>query len=214
MRARKDSMIMTRSKISAALLAAGLLSACGPETDRLTPVSNPSLYSVNQPVVQRTDLALDLAAAGGGIPSAERVRLAHWFDSLDLRYGDRVYIDEQGYSDPRNRDDVAAVAADYGLLLSEGAPLSAGSAAPGMLRVIVSRTRASVPGCPIWQDQTVGAPETTSTNFGCATNSNLANMIADPNDLVRGQSSDGMRDSLQGSKAVKIYRDRVPTGTK
>jgi pilus assembly protein CpaD len=180
----------------------------------LTPVSNPSLYSVNQPVVQRTDLALDLAAAGGGIPSAERVRLADWFDSLDLRYGDRVYIDEQGYSDPRNRDDVAAVAADYGLLLSEGAPFSAGSAAPGMLRVIVSRTRASVPDCPIWQDQTVGAPETTSTNFGCATNSNLANMIADPNDLVRGQSSDGMRDSLQGSKAVKIYRDRVPTGTK
>jgi pilus assembly protein CpaD len=212
--ARKESMTMTRSKISAALLLATTLSACGPETNRLTPVSNPSLYSVNQPVVQRSDFVLDIAAAGGGVPSSERARLADWFYSLDLRYGDRVYIDEQGYSDPRNRDDIAAVASDYGVLLSEGAPLSAGSAAPGLLRVIVSRTRASVPGCPIWEDQTVGAPETTSTNFGCATNSNLATMIADPNDLVRGQSSDGTRDSIQGSKAVKNYRDRIPTGVK
>ena len=203
---------MTRFNISAALLIAGTLSACGPETNRLTPVSNPSLYSVNQPVVQRSDFVFDLAAAGGGVPSSERARLADWFDSLDLRYGDRVYITDQGYSDPRSRDDIADVAADYGLLLSEGAPFSVGSAAPGMLRVIVSRTGATVPGCPIWEDQMVGAPETTSTNFGCATNSNLANMIADPNDLVRGQTGDMMRD-VQGSKAVKLYRERTPGGS-
>ena len=204
---------MTRFTSSVALVAVALgLGACGPETNRLTPVSNPSLYSVNQPVVQRTDFVLDVAA-GNGVSAAEKARLADWFESLRLGYGDRVYVDEAGYRDARNRADVAQVAADYGLLLSEGAPLSAGAAAPGMVRVIVSRTVASVPGCPIWEDEQVGAPERTATNFGCATNSNLAAMIADPNDLVLGQEGGDARDNVQGSKAVKLYRDRQPTGT-
>ena len=204
---------MTRFTSSVALVATALtLSACGPETNRLTPVSNPSLYSVNQPVVQRTDFVLDVAASGGGVPASEKGRLADWFESLRVGYGDRVYIDQAGYGDAQSRADVAEVAADYGLLLSDGAPVSVGSAAPGMVRVIVSRTAASVPGCPIWEDETVGAPERTATNFGCATNSNLAAMIADPNDLVRGQTGGDTVQGVQGSKAVKLYRDRAPTG--
>jgi pilus assembly protein CpaD len=213
MRARKESMTMTRFTSSVALAAVALtLSACGPETDRLTPVSNPSLSSVNQPVVQRTDFVLDVASSGEGVPTSEKGRLADWFGSLNLGYGDRVYVDESGYRDDRARADVAQVAADYGLLLSDGAPVSAGSAAPGSVRVIVSRTTASVPGCPVWEDQSVGAPETTATNYGCATNSNLAAMVADPNDLVRGQSGDATGDDVQASKAVKLYRDRKPSG--
>ena len=81
-----------------------------------------------------------------------------------------------------------------------------------MVRVIVSRATASVPGCPVWEDEQVGAPERTATNYGCATNSNLAAMVADPNDLVLGQEGAGVRDNVQGSKAVKLYRDRAPTG--
>ena len=203
---------MTRFTSSVALVAVALtLSACGPETYRLTPVSNPSLYSANQPVVQRTDFVLDVASSGG-VPASEKARLADWFESLNLGYGDRVYVDGAGYADARSRADVAEVAADYGLLLSNGAPVSAGAAAPGMVRVVVSRATASVPGCPVWEDEQVGAPERTATNYGCATNSNLAAMVADPNDLVLGQEGAGVRDNVQGSKAVKLYRDRAPTG--
>jgi len=203
---------MTRFTSSAALLAMALtLSACGPETNRLTPVSNPSLYSVNQPVVQRTDFVLDVAGSGG-VSASEKARLADWFESLRLGYGDRVYVDQAGYGDARSRADVAEVAADYGVLLNSGAPVSAGAAAPGMVRVIVSRATASVPGCPIWEDEPVGAPERTASNYGCATNSNLASMIADPNDLVLGQEGNEVRDNVQGAKAVKLYRDRAPTG--
>jgi len=79
--------------------------------------------------------------------------------------------------------------------------------------VIVSRASASVPGCPIWEDETVGTPERTSTNFGCATNQNLARMIADPNDLVLGQSGAGGANGDTASKAIKSYRDAAPTGT-
>ncbi len=204
---------MTRFTSSAALVAITLgLSACGPETNRLTPVSNPSLTSVSQPVVQRTDFVLDLAGSGSGVPASEKARLADWFDSLRVSYGDRVYVETAGYDDAQSRADIAEVAGDYGLLLNEGAPLSAGSAAPGMVRVIVSRTIATVPGCPIWEDEMVGAPEGTSSNYGCATNSNLAAMIADPNDLVLGQSGTSPRENVQGSKAIRLYRDRAPTG--
>jgi pilus assembly protein CpaD len=205
---------MARFKSSAALaLVAMATTACGPRTDRLTPVSNPSLSSVNQPVVQRTDYVLDLNSTGSGIPETEQQRLANWFDSLQLRYGDRVSIDQGGgYADPASQQDVSDVAAQFGLLLTEGAPITAGGVQPGSVRVIVSRTSASVPGCPIWQDPQIGAPTKTSTNYGCAINSNLAAMIADPNDLVLGQvgSSDG--NSVAGNKAIRQYRTAPPTG--
>ena len=207
---------MARFKSSAALAALAVFAtACGPETNRLTPVSNPSLYSVNQPVVQRTDYVLDVSSTGSGIPAYERQRLADWFDTLQLGYGDRVSIDEAaGYADPATRQQIAEVAADYGLLLTQGAPVTAGRVQPGSVRVIVSRSSASVPGCPIWEDEMVGAPERTSTNYGCATNSNLAAMIADPNDLVLGQTGSSQGNSTAGNKAIKLYRDTLPTGSK
>ncbi|HEX8442133.1 MAG TPA: CpaD family pilus assembly lipoprotein [Allosphingosinicella sp.] len=205
---------MNRLPFSAALTALALgTAACGPETNRLTPVSNPSIYSVNQPVVQTTNYVFDLSSAGAGLPASEQGRLADWFEGLDLRYGDRVYVQDAGYYGAA-RDDVASVVGNFGLLLSDGAPVTAGPVAPGAVRVIVTRASASVPGCPIWEDPLVGAPEQTSTNFGCATNSNLAGMIADPNDLVRGQTSRGDRDFVTGTKPVRGYRDRQPTGAK
>lgn len=205
---------MNRLPLSAALAVLTLgAAACGPETNGLTPISNPSLYSVNQPVVQQTNYVFDLNSAGSGLPASEQGRLADWFDGLELRYGDKVYVQDSGYYGSA-REDVAAVAADYGLLVSDGAPITAGPVAPGAVRVIVKRATASVPGCPIWEDPVVGSPEQTSTNYGCATNSNLARMIADPNDLVRGQSGGTERDYVTGSKAIKAHRDRVPTGVK
>lgn len=205
---------MGRIKVSAALFAAtALLTACGPGTNGLTAVSNPSLSSVNQPVVQRTDYVLDLSSSGSGIGPAEQERLASWFDSLQLGYGDRIWVDQSGgYADPQSRQDIAAVAGEYGLLLNEGAPVTAGAVQPGSVRVIVSRTVATVPGCPIWEDEVVGAPENTSTNYGCATNGNLAAMIADPNDLVLGRTGVGGGDPTESTKSIKSYRNRVQTG--
>jgi pilus assembly protein CpaD len=207
-------MIMARLKSSTALAGLAIAaSACAPHTDRLTPVSNNSMYSLNQPVVQRTDYVLDVGAAGGGIPASEQQRLAQWFETLRLGYGDRISVDQAGdYSDPAARQAVANVAAQFGLLLTDGAPITAGGVQPGSVRVIVSRTSASVPGCPNWGDPTIGAPERMSANYGCATNSNLAAMIADPNDLVLGQTGSKDGYSTVGSKAIWQYRSAAPTG--
>ena len=177
----------------------------------LTPSYNPSVYSVHQPVVQRTDYVLDLAAPGGLAPS-EAARLQAWFDGLQLGYGDRVWVDEgTGYSGGRVRQDVAGVVQSYGLLLNEGAPVTTGPLQPGTARVVVSRMNASVPTCPDWSDARLGAPSSpTHSNYGCAVNSNLAAMIANPADLVLGQA--GTNDAAAGARAVKAYRDRPQSG--
>ena len=204
---------MARSKSLAAFVAIGAAITLSAAADAKRPRHGPErgLDSLNQPVVQRTDFALDLPAQDDGLSPADRVRLDSWFESLGLGYGDHVFV-EEGYGPGPARHDVARVAADYGILLSDGAPITAGEVAPGAVRVIVSRSTASVPGCPNWSRDR--GPSSTSSNYGCAVNSNLAAMIADPSDLVLGQSGSVSGDGHSGSKAVKIYRDAVPSGAK
>jgi pilus assembly protein CpaD len=205
---------MARFHSAAALAGLALAAtACGPETNRLTPISNPSLYSVNQPVVERTNYTFDLAPGFGGIGTGDRARLGDWFRTLGLRYGDRIYVDDGGLGDSATRQAVAELAADYGLLLSDGAPIVEGPVRARGVRVIVTRTSASVPGCPNWEDELVGAPERTATNFGCATQSNLASMIADPNDLVLGQTPNDVTPAPEVSRAVNVHRSRAASGT-
>ena len=202
---------MAQMKITAAALslALALATASAPAGAR---DRNPGLNSVNQPVVQRVDYVIDIASHGNGVPDSELYRLSDWFESLRLGYGDAVSVDA-GYGDERARQDVAGVAAEYGLLLNNGAPITAGAVPSGAVRVIVSRSEASVPGCPNWEDsRDIGNRITTSSNYGCAVNSNLASMVADPNDLVLGQVGSGRNNAATASKAIKLYREAQPTG--
>jgi pilus assembly protein CpaD len=195
--------------LAALILAGTALAGCGADHG---PGFNPSLYSVHQPVVQRSDLALDLGTSGGRVPQGELERLAAWFDSLQIGYGDRIFVDEpQGYGAPGARQDVAALAGRRGLMVAEGAPLTNGSVQPGSVRVIVSRMRASVPDCPAGRAVDTGQHTTTSAGFGCGVNSNLAAMIADPNDLVLGQTGSTQSDP---ARAIRTYRDTPQTGTR
>lgn len=207
---------MARNVTIAALLAVGsLTAACNGAGGQVASASeNRSVDSVNQPVVQRTDYVMDVAA-DERMSVGERQRLIAWFDSLGLGYGDRVFIDEGSYRAPAARAEVARVAAEYGILLSEGTPITAGEVPGGSVRVIVSRSTASVPGCPNWEQPSVfGTSEATPGGYGCAVNSNLAAMVADPSDLVLGQAGSGTGDPYTVAKPVKVYREQAPSGTK
>ena len=50
------------------------------------------------------------------------------------------------------------------------------------------------------------------SNYGCSVNVNLAAMIANPGDLVKGQEGLPSSDGATSGKAIKSYRDRKPTG--
>lgn len=190
-----------------AIAALGLtVAGCG--------TKNRGLESVHQPVVSRTDYVIDVDTGYEGLADGEVQRLGGWFDSLKLGYGDRIAIDGGGRSTSGvARDAIAGVAARYGLLLDENAPIVPGAIAAGALRIVVSRTKATVPGCPDWS-RTAGEnfDQHSGSNFGCGVNSNLASMVADPRDLIQGRDGDGVTDSTAANKAIKSYRDRKPTG--
>lgn len=181
--------------------SAAALGACGPV--------NRGLESVNQPVVQRTDYVFDLPGATLG--PVDEQRLAAWFDTLHLGYGDTVSIDDRsGYG--AARASIAAVVARYGLLLADTAPVTQGSADVTGVRVVVSRSTASVPHCPNWDRSAISEISGSSmSNFGCATNSNLAAMVANPSDLIHGQGGSGA-DAMTINRAIKTYREAEPTG--
>ena len=205
---------MHRLPTLAAIVALGLgASGCATNRGELSAANNQSLYSVHQPVVQRTDFVIDLQTSGDSVPASELQRLDAWFQSIDAGYGDRISVDEAGgYENSGARADIARAAARYGLLLSDGAPVLNGTVQPGAIRVIASRATAEVPGCPDWSEDRVYPNANTSSNFGCATNTNLAAMIANPDDLVVGQDTTTDTAFIAG-RAIRVYRTRVPTGT-
>lgn len=200
---RSKTAVTTAIAISLGLMLAG----CGS-----TP-GNRSLYSVKQPVVERRNFTLDVAAGASGLSLPEQKRLSDWFAIMDLRYGDRVAIDGTAINDAA-RADVSAIAGRQGILLSEGAPTTPGFIEPGRIRVVVTRSRAHVPGCPDWSGTFASnLGNSTSADFGCAINSNFAAMIADPEHLLKGAEGSGETVVMSSTKAIETYREATPTGS-
>jgi len=145
---------------------------------------NRTMESVHQPIVSRTDYVFDMPSRTS---PADRARLSEWFRSLDLAYGDRVSVDDPSGS-ASNRGEVAELASYYGAAFEPVAPVTQGNIPPGNIRVIVSRTKAEVPGCPDWSRPSNPTFDNHAmSNYGCATNANLAAMVANPEDLVSGK---------------------------
>jgi pilus assembly protein CpaD len=200
-------MPLRRNSAAALALSLGLaLSACN------QPPVNTSLNSIKQPVVERSNFTLDLATGADGLSIPEQARLENWFGSLDLRYGDRIALENAAGNDAA-RADVAAIAGRHGLLLADGAPVTSGFVEPGAVRVVVTRTTASVPGCPDWQDHFASNLENAADDgFGCAINSNYAAMVADPEHLLHGAEGTGETVVMSSTKAIQSYREQKPSG--
>ena len=199
-----------RNKLAFLLLATVATGACSYTPGE--PGPQRGVAAINVPVVSRADYSFDVAAPGGSLPASEEARLDAWFRGLQLGYGDSITVD--GPMADMAAGDVARIAGRYGLLVSGGAPVTVGAIPDGAVRVVVSRTRASVPGCPNWSSEP-GAPNYNNemiSSFGCGVNSNLAAMVANPQDLVHGQEGSGVTDPVTSTRAVNVYRSTAPTG--
>ena len=201
-------MLANKRMITGAVaLSLGLaLGACG------NMPTNKSLYSTKQPVVERSNYTFDVQTGSGGLTIPEQQRLAGWFEAMDLRYGDRVSIEDPMMSGA-TKAAIAELAARHGILVSEGAPVTAGYVQPGQARVIITRSTAGVPGCPDWSAKSdMNYNNATSPGYGCATNSNIAAMIANPEDLIEGQKGTGETTIMTSNKAIDSYRSQDPSG--
>jgi pilus assembly protein CpaD len=195
-------------RLGALALLAMPLAACKTSVNR-------GVQSVHQPVVSHSAFTYDVQAGpDGSLSASEARRLDDWFGSIGLGYGDQVAIVTDGYYSPTLRDGIADVVARHGMLVGEDSSAAAGSAPAGSIRLVVRRASAHVPGCPDWS----GKGETefqlgTTSNFGCGINGNLAAMVANPDDLVRGQSSDSDLRTATSNRAISTYREKTPTGS-
>jgi pilus assembly protein CpaD len=176
--------------------------------------SNKGLSSVHQPVVERTNYTLDLNSGPGGLSLPEQRRLAGWFEAMDLRYGDRISFDDP-LASTATRGAVEGVASRFGMLVGDSNPATAGAVSAGTVRVTITRSSARVPGCPDWSAKSdTNLNNGTSTNYGCAVNSNMAAMVADPEHLIKGADSTGRTVVMSSTKAIDSYREAKPTGEK
>ena len=203
----KHSKLAKAPGIALALSLGLVLGGCGGMP------TNQSLYSTKQPVVERTNFTFDVQTGQGGLSIPEQQRLANWFDAMELGYGDRVTIEDPMSSDA-TREAVANLAGRHGVLLEEEAPVTSGFVEPGFARVVLTRSTAEVPGCPDWSAKSdMNYNNGTYPNYGCAVNSNLAAMVANPEDLIEGQSGTGETVIMSSTKAIDSYREQAPTGT-
>ena len=197
---------MNRPLTAALALSLGLaLASCGGMPE------NRTVYSVHQPVVERSTVALDVTTNADGLPVTEQRRVAEWFEAMDLRYGDRVSVE-----DPFGRDETRAAVADiagrYGMLLSDGTPVTSGEIQPGQARVVITRSRASVPGCPDWSAKSDATLSNgISPGYGCANNGNIAAMIANPEDLIKGQKGSPDTYISTSNASIKAYQTIIGT---
>ena len=196
-----------RSKIILITLASSLAACNAPDRP------DAGVAAVNVPVVTTTDYVFEAAAPDGALAPGEADRLNGWFQGLGVGYGDSIYVDG-AYADAA-RGQVAAVAGQYGMMVSNGAPVTTGAVQQGMVRVVVSRRRASVPNCPNWSvPAQPNFDNRNMSNFGCGLNSNIAAMVADPEDLIHGRDGSVTEDVNEAAKAVMFYRSAPPSGTK
>jgi pilus assembly protein CpaD len=189
---------LTRTARAAlALSLVATLGACAAEP------ANRTLYSIHQPVVEHSQYALDVTTGPGGLSAGEAEHLAGWFEAMHLHYGDRISVD----------DPLGNPASRYGLLVGNEAPVTAGYVNGGTARIIVTRATASVPHCPDWSDNSdADFRNGNHVNYGCAINSNLAAMIANPDDLLHGATGSTQSNVTTSDRAIQVYSAKTPTG--
>ena len=194
-----------RSKVILIALASSLAACNTPD------LPDKGVAAVNVPVVTTADYVFDAAAPDGALAAGESDRLNGWFQGLGIGYGDAIYVDGP-YADAA-RGQVAAIAGQYGMMVSAGAPVTTGAVRPGTVRVVVSRRRAEVPNCPNWSSpSSPNFDNRNMSNFGCGVNTNIAAMIANPEDLIHGREAAGTTNVDTASRGVILYRTKPPTG--
>lgn len=73
--------------------------------------------------------------------------------------------------------------------------------------IVLERYLVTPPACPDWSRRTgVDYANKPHTNFGCATETNLGLMVADPRDLVRGRTL-GPADGVHQAEGIVRYRE-------
>jgi len=174
---------------------------------------NPSVNIQYAPRISTEEILYDIGFNANNNMSLLQMKAHEAFlRSLGLRYGDRIFIDDPEPNGAKERRQyITSLVAKFGLIPENEALVTKGFIAPNAIRIVVRRARASVNNCPSWNDSTSNNNGMNMmNNTGCATASNVAAMVADPNDLTEGRPYTGSA-AQNIVKAVKAAHDTPAT---
>jgi len=99
-------------------------------------------------------------------------------------------------------------------LAESGNPTTSNRTVYSINQPVVSGNKAWVPTCPNWKSGARDSAAEVDSNFGCGVNSNLAAMIADPQDLLHGKTDPLTgHDPETATRTLKGGKASVTTGT-
>lgn len=188
-------------------------SACAPMADNWRPEESAKANTVAW-TVSRHEVQF---APGTDQPVAgEAARLKLFLSNIDLRRPLHVFV-SAGAADTQlvawRKATAHALLRDYGITVradpppaEPGSVLSSAPSGANSAVVLAGRFEVHVTGCPDWRKPQLDEyTNFESSNLGCATANNLALMIADPEDLLRGREA-GPADGTRAAKTVRDYK--------
>lgn len=204
---------MTRGKIFLAILLLSL-AACAREEAAWTAVEAPNRLRVDW---RSEAFVANFPAGAAELGPEERAKLARFLDAA-LRTGDeRITLSPPADSDralngrriEHLRQILAGAAPRRPVTV---APIADSRLTAGSALVAIGRYVVSTPSCPNWRKpSSVDSANQPSSNFGCANETNLGLMVADPADLVVGHELDNAEAEAM-NHGIRRYRDnKVPT---
>ena len=188
-----------------ALVALIALGGCTPYTEEWSPSQSPKRNTVTW---VETQYAVPFADGSAVLSEADRAALER-FLARQAR-GDSVRLtvaaaDGGGALAVRRETAVVDYLRSRGLDARLG-PLAGQGGSRSTVAVAVGRYIVTPPTCPDWSKPAGGdSGNTSGSNFGCATATNLGMMVADPGHLVRGAAM-GPGDGEMLAKGVQDYR--------
>lgn len=190
--------------VTATLIALG---ACAPDTAEWSPVESPKKNRVDWVAFHQT---VEFGPRQAVLDERAKANLSRFIRRLGTGEGVRVMVaarSDAGGALIAGRREAAVTA----YLRELGLRPRLAAAAPGRGRtasvvVTVGRYVVTTPKCPDWSKPShKDYDNQQSSNFGCATETNLGLMVADPGTLIRGYGL-GPGDGEAMSKAIEDYR--------
>jgi pilus assembly protein CpaD len=181
------------------------LGGCTPYTEEYSPSQSPKRNTVTWVETQH---AVPFADGSAVLSAADRATLERFLARQVRGESVRVTVaaaDGGGTLAVRRETALVDYLRGRGLDARVG-PLAGQGASRSTVTVAVGRFVVTPPACPDWSKTAAGdSGNTSNSNFGCATATNLGMMVADPGHLVRGVTM-GPGDGEMLAKGVSNYR--------
>jgi pilus assembly protein CpaD len=198
-------MTNNRTSLAVGLTAALLLGACSPATN-YSSAEAPHNLTVDS---STTRVDVHFAPGSAHLTSAGAAALRRLAASGSISSADRVMVAAAGphlLADQRIGA-VSAVLLPYGIVVT-GTQIS--DVPPNHGIVEVMRSLVTLPACPNWsklsQPDYANQP---SSNFGCATETNLGLMVANPTDLASARTLSAASGQPAAAAVQRYLTDKV-----